>query len=172
MNSYWSMMQFKNYYQYSCVPEDDPRKGSKHVALPPTANKNKYWHSSVLFCLFQNYSCVDCPIIYLSCDTRREAYHKGCKLLPRFVLNAFWAFLHVFKSAKLSLLINSMKQTLLEIMIVAQLVRIFSVLYGNRRSITMLTRGCHRVCTEPRDIRPHPLILFLWDPFQHFPVCT
>jgi hypothetical protein len=26
-------------YQYSCTPEDDPRKGPKHVALPPTANK-------------------------------------------------------------------------------------------------------------------------------------
>jgi hypothetical protein len=33
------MTQFRKQYQYSCTPEDDPRKGSKHVALPPTANK-------------------------------------------------------------------------------------------------------------------------------------
>jgi hypothetical protein len=33
------MMQFKNQHQYCYTPEDDPRKWSKHVALPPEANK-------------------------------------------------------------------------------------------------------------------------------------
>jgi hypothetical protein len=70
------MTQFKNYYQYFCTPEDDPRKRSTHVALQPTANKNKIWHS---VCLFQIYYCVDCPIIYLSYNAQQDAYHKGCK---------------------------------------------------------------------------------------------
>jgi hypothetical protein len=29
------------------------------------------------FCLFQNYYCVDCPILYHSYDTQQDAYHKG-----------------------------------------------------------------------------------------------
>jgi hypothetical protein len=53
MNSYWSMTRFKNKYQYSCTPDDNPRKGSKQVALAPTANKNKCWHSSVYLVSFR-----------------------------------------------------------------------------------------------------------------------
>jgi hypothetical protein len=53
------------YVLNSCTPEDDPRKGSKHVALPPTANTTNF-DTIVSICLFQNYCCVDCPIIYLS----------------------------------------------------------------------------------------------------------
>jgi hypothetical protein len=53
------------YVLYSCTPEDDPRKGSKHVALPSTANKTSV-DTVVSICLFQNYGYVDCPIIYLS----------------------------------------------------------------------------------------------------------
>jgi hypothetical protein len=37
---------------YSCTPEDDPGKVSKHVAIPPTTNKNKCSHSSVYFVPF------------------------------------------------------------------------------------------------------------------------
>jgi hypothetical protein len=43
---------------------DDPGKGSKLVALPPTANKNECWLSSVYFVLFQNHCCVDWPLIF------------------------------------------------------------------------------------------------------------
>jgi hypothetical protein len=45
------------------MPEDDPRKGSKYVVLPPTANKMNV--DTVVSILFQN-CCVDCPIMYLS----------------------------------------------------------------------------------------------------------
>jgi hypothetical protein len=50
---------------HSYTPEDDPGKGSKHVALPPTTNKNECWHSNVDFGLFQNRCCVDWPLISL-----------------------------------------------------------------------------------------------------------
>jgi hypothetical protein len=47
------------------MPEDDRGKGSKHVALPPTANKNECWHSSVCFVLLcSECCCVDWPLIY------------------------------------------------------------------------------------------------------------
>jgi hypothetical protein len=33
------MTQFKNYNKYFCTPENDRRKWSQHVALPPTSDK-------------------------------------------------------------------------------------------------------------------------------------
>jgi hypothetical protein len=57
------------------MSDDDPRKGSKHVALPPTANKTNV--DTVVYILSQNYCYVDCPIIYVSYDTQQDAYHKG-----------------------------------------------------------------------------------------------
>jgi hypothetical protein len=46
-------------FMKSFTPEDDPRKMSKHVALPPTANKNKFWGSSAYFIFFRIIVCID-----------------------------------------------------------------------------------------------------------------
>jgi hypothetical protein len=47
------------------------------MKLPPIANKTNV-DTVVSICLFQNYCCVDCPIIYLSYDTQQDAFHKRC----------------------------------------------------------------------------------------------
>jgi hypothetical protein len=39
------------------MPEDDPRKGSERVALPPTANKTNV--DTIVSIFFQNFYCVD-----------------------------------------------------------------------------------------------------------------
>jgi hypothetical protein len=54
---------------------------------------------------------------------------------------------------------------------VAHLIKIFSMLCGTWRSVTMVTTDCHWVLFWAT-WNPHPLILFLWDPFQHFSICT
>jgi hypothetical protein len=67
-DAYYMPLSFRPitfYHLYFCTPEDDPGRESKHVVLLPTANKTNV-DTAMSICLFQNYCCVDFPIIYLS----------------------------------------------------------------------------------------------------------
>jgi hypothetical protein len=89
MNSYWLITPFRNLCLYSYMPEDDPEKGSKHVALPLTQIKT-YVETvlSILFYCVSKRCCVDWPLIY-NCriHTQQVAYHKTCVWISQRRMN-------------------------------------------------------------------------------------
>jgi hypothetical protein len=59
-NIYTNAIWIQERYQYSCTPEDDPRKGPKLVPLPSTANKNVGKVSSILLCRLSHFINIFC----------------------------------------------------------------------------------------------------------------